>query len=178
MHGAVSSPAATEWLVWVALLDAVTGATDEARRIVTDLTRDGSSAIAMNANWHGAASRRGRRRVGPGRPPRCCTPCSSPTRTCSHSWPVPPRASGRPSTSSAASAWTLGRHEEAEARLRRAVSANDEAGAASRAAFAQLSLGELLHDRGDRDGARDALEQAAARAEAFGMPGAVAKGPR
>ncbi len=176
MHGAVSSPAATEWLVWVALLDASTGAPDEARRIVTDLTRDGSSAIAMNANWHGACVlAEAAAQVGDREAAALLHTVLEPH---AHLFPLLARAAaclGSAEYFVGRLAWTLGRHEEAEARLRRAVSANDEAGAASRAAVAQLSLGELLADRGDRSGARDALEQAAARAEALGMPAVAAR---
>ena len=138
---------------------------------MTDLTRDGSSAIAMNANWHGACVlAEVAAQVGDREAAALLYTVLEPH---AHLFPLLARAAaclGSAEYFVGRLAWTLGRHEEAEARLRRAVSANDEAGAASRAAVAQLSLGELLADRGDRSGARDALEQAAARAEALGMP--------
>ena len=70
---------------------------------------------------------------------------------------------------------TLGQLDEAEARLRRAVAVNDEAaGAATFAAISMLRLGGVLAERGDAPGARDALAETAARAEALAMPALAA----
>ena len=63
----------------------------------------------------------------------------------------------------------LGRHDEAVTRLRRAVAENERAGAAPAAATAQLHLGETLARGGERDEARDVLQEVTARAEALGM---------
>ena len=72
----------------------------------------------------------------------------------------------------------LGRNDEAVARLRRAVAENDRAGAAPYAAAALLRLGETLAQAGERDSARDAMQQAAARADALDMPALVADAGR
>ena len=69
----------------------------------------------------------------------------------------------------------LGRHDEAEARLRRAVAENDRAGAGPAAAVALLRLGETL---GEPEAARDALQQAAQRADALDMPALAADARR
>ena len=59
---------------------------------------------------------------------------------------------------------TLGRTDEAELRLRRAITENLRIGAAPRAAIALSRLGELTGDRAT-------LLEAAARADAFEMHG-------
>jgi tetratricopeptide (TPR) repeat protein len=64
----------------------------------------------------------------------------------------------------------LGRHDEAEARLRRAVAANDRAGAGPHAALALLRLGEALTASGQQESAREPLQQAARRAESLAIP--------
>jgi ATP/maltotriose-dependent transcriptional regulator MalT len=65
---------------------------------------------------------------------------------------------------------TLGRLDEAEGRLRRAVSMNDAAGSPTFAAISMLRLGGVLAERGDASGARDMLAETVARAEALAMP--------
>jgi tetratricopeptide (TPR) repeat protein len=160
-----------EWLVNVALLDAETGALDEARRLVTEFTRDGGSALAMDVNWHAAciladaAVIVGDRDAGAAlyallEPHARLFPLIARAVACigSNEYFV-----GR-------LAALLGRHDEAEARLRRAVAENDRAGAAPYAAVALLRLGELHAAMGEHEPARDALQQAARRAEALGMP--------
>jgi tetratricopeptide (TPR) repeat protein len=72
----------------------------------------------------------------------------------------------------------LGRHDEAEARLRRAVAENERAGAAPHAAVARLRLGETLAHRGEQETARDVLQQAAKRADELDMPALVAHAQR
>jgi tetratricopeptide (TPR) repeat protein len=72
----------------------------------------------------------------------------------------------------------LGRHDEAVARLRRAVAENDRAGAGPHAATALLRLGETLARGGDQEAARDMLQQAAKRAEALDMPALAAEAGR
>jgi len=69
---------------------------------------------------------------------------------------------------------TLGRHDEAASRLRRAVAVNDEAGAGAYAAVATLRLGEALARAGDAEAARDALRDALGRADALGLPAVAA----
>jgi tetratricopeptide (TPR) repeat protein len=64
----------------------------------------------------------------------------------------------------------LGRHDEAEARLRRAVAANDRAGAGPHAARALLRLGEALTAAGQQESAREALQRAARRADSLAIP--------
>ena len=69
---------------------------------------------------------------------------------------------------------TLGRLDEAEARLRRAVAANDAAGCRSFAAISMLRLAGVLAERGDEPGARAALAETAGRADALAMPALAA----
>jgi DNA-binding SARP family transcriptional activator/tetratricopeptide (TPR) repeat protein len=64
----------------------------------------------------------------------------------------------------------VGRIDEAEARLRRAVAINEGAGSPPYAATAMLRLGRVLAERGDAAGARDVLTETVARAEALAMP--------
>jgi tetratricopeptide (TPR) repeat protein len=72
----------------------------------------------------------------------------------------------------------LGRHDEAEARLRRALAENDRAGAGPSAALALLRLGETLSDAGKHESARETLKQAAQRADALDMPALAADAGR
>jgi DNA-binding SARP family transcriptional activator len=69
---------------------------------------------------------------------------------------------------------TLGRLDEAEARLRRAVAVNEAARSPAYAATAMLRLGGVLAERGDAAGARDVLAETVARAEALAMPALAA----
>ncbi len=139
------APAAAEWLVNLALIDAETGALDDARRLVCELAREGGSALAMDANWHGAcvlaeaAVLVADREAGEAlyallEPHAQLFPVIARAVAClgSNEYYV-----GR-------LAGLLGRHDEAVARLRRAVDENDRAGAAPHAAAALLRLGETL----------------------------------
>jgi hypothetical protein len=58
------------------------------------------------------------------------------------------------------------------------VAENDRAGAGPHAAIALLRLGEALTDRGEQGSARDALQQAAERADALYMPALAADARR
>ena len=174
--GAEASPATAGWLASVALLDAETGATEDARRLVSELTRDGCRALAMDTNWHGAcmladaAVRLADRDAG----------AALYTLLEPHAalFPLIARAVGCLGSNEAfvgRLAGLLGRHDEAEARLRRAVAENDRAGAGPAAAVALLRLGETL---GEPEAARDALQQAAQRADALDMPALAADARR
>ena len=167
---AAQSPASAEWLVHLALLDAATGATDSARRLVSELSSDGCSALAMDANWHGACIL-AEAAVAVGDRDAAAALYSLLER---HAplFPVIARAVG--SLGSAEShvgrlAGLLGRHDEAVSRLRRAVAENERAEAGPHVATSLLHLGRTLAGGGEPDAARDALQQAAARAQALGM---------
>ena len=143
--GAAASPATAEWLAYLALLDAETGATEDARRLVSELARDGCRALAMDANWHGAcvladaAVLVGDREAG-----AALYALLEPHAAL---FPLIARAVGCLGSNEAyvgRLAGLLGRHDEAEARLRRAVAENDRAGAGPAAAVALLRLGETL----------------------------------
>jgi DNA-binding SARP family transcriptional activator len=171
VEGSAGSPASTGWLVYAALIDAETGATDEARRLVAELVRDRAGALAVDANWHGAcilaeaAVLVGDREAG-----AALYPIVEPH---ARLFPVVARAVGCLGAAEyyvARLAGLLGRHDEAVARLRRAVAENDRVDAGPYAAVALARLGELLAQAGEHDEARDALQQAVARAEALGMP--------
>jgi DNA-binding SARP family transcriptional activator len=171
LEGGVASPAAAEWLVYIALIDAETGAIEDARRRVSEFAKDGCSALAMDANWHAA-----------------CILADAAVRVADREaaaalygllepharlFPVIARAIaclGSAEHYVGRLAGLLGRHDEAVARLGRAVAENDRVGAAPHAAVALLHLGEALAAGGERDSARDVLQQAAQRAEALDMP--------
>jgi tetratricopeptide (TPR) repeat protein len=176
VEGGASSPAAAEWLVNLALIDAATGATEDARRLVRELSRKG---FAMDANWHGAcvlaeaAVRVADRDAGAAvyallEPHARLFPVIARAVACLGS---AERYLGR-------LAGLLGRHDEAVTRLRRAVAENDRVGAGPYAAAALLHLGEALASSGEHDSARDVLEQAAARADALDMPAVAADARR
>jgi DNA-binding SARP family transcriptional activator/tetratricopeptide (TPR) repeat protein len=177
VEGVATSPAPAEWLMNLAMLDAETGATAEARRRVSELARDG--ALAMDANWHSvcvlgdAAVRVGDREAG--------AALYALLEPHARLFPLIARAVGSLGSNElyvGRLAGLLGRHDEAEARLRRAVAENDRAGAAPHAAVALMRLGEALAARGQHDPARDVLERAAARADALDMPALAAEARR
>jgi tetratricopeptide (TPR) repeat protein len=179
VEGGAASPAAAEWLVWLALLDAETGATEDARRLVSELARDGCRALAMDANWHAAciladaAVHVADREAG--------AALYALLEPHAQLFPLIARAVGCLGSAEyyvGRLAGLLGRHDEAEARLRRAVAENDRAGAGPHAAVALLRLGEALTDRGRQDSARDVLQRAAQRADALDMPALVADARR
>jgi tetratricopeptide (TPR) repeat protein len=178
VEGGMASPAAAEWLVNLALIDAETGATDDARSLISELARDGCSALAMDANWHGAcvlaeaAVLVGDREAG--------AALYALLEPHARLFPVIARAVGSLGSNECyvgRLAGLLGRHDEAEARLRRAIAENDRAGARPQAAVALLRLGEALAARGRPDEARDVLQRAAERADALDIPRAGRRRP-
>jgi DNA-binding SARP family transcriptional activator len=171
VEGGARSPAAAEWLVNLALIDAETGATEDARRLVAELARDGCSALAMNANWHAACILAEAAVLVTDR--EAGAALYGLLEPHAGLFPVIARAVGCLGSAEyhvGRLAGLLGRHDEAEARLRRAVAENDGVGAGPHAALALLRLGETLGDRGQQDSARDVLQRAAERADALDMP--------
>jgi DNA-binding SARP family transcriptional activator/tetratricopeptide (TPR) repeat protein len=178
-QGGTMSPAGPEWLVHLALIDAEKGAMEEARRLVSELARDNCRALTMGANWHGAciladaAVLVGDREAG--------AALYALLEPHARLFPLIARAVaclGSAEYYVGRLAGLLGRHDEAEARLRRAVGDNERAGARPYAAMALLRLGELLAVRGVEGPARDALQQAAALAGALDMAAVVADARR
>jgi tetratricopeptide (TPR) repeat protein len=171
VDGGAASPAAAEWLVYVALIDAETGATEEARRLIGKLARNDCSALAMDANWHGACVLADAAVLVADR--EAGAALYSLLEPHARLFPVVARAVGCLGSNEhyvGRLAGLLGRHDEAVARLRRAVTENDRAGAGPHAAAALLRLGETLTDGGEQESARDVLQQAAKRADALDMP--------
>jgi DNA-binding SARP family transcriptional activator/tetratricopeptide (TPR) repeat protein len=179
VEGAAASPAAAEWLVYLALLDAEAGATEDACRLVSELTRDGCSPLAMNANWHGACILADAAVLVSDR--EAGAALYALLEPHAQLFPIIARAVaclGSAEYYLGRLAGLLGRHDEAEARLRRAVAENERAGAAPHAAVARLRLGETLAHRGEQETARDVLQQAAKRADELDMPALVAHARR
>ena len=174
-----ASPAEAEWLVNLALLDAETGATEEARRLVSELARDDCRALTLNVNWHGAcvlaeaAVHVADREAG--------ASLYGLLEPHAQLFPLIARAVGCLGSNEyyvGRLAGLLGREDEAVVRLRRAVAENDRAGARPHAAVALLRLGETLTRRAEPEPARDVLQQAAQRADALGMPSLAAEAAR
>ncbi|HEV2785986.1 MAG TPA: hypothetical protein VGV67_06335, partial [Solirubrobacteraceae bacterium] len=179
VRGGVASPAAAEWLANVALLDAEAGAVEDARRVVRMLTQDRCSALAMDANWHGACSLAEAAVLVADRDAGAAL--YELLEPHARLFPVLARAIGCFGSAEyflGLLAGLLGRDDEAEFRLRRAVAENDRAGVRPHAATALLRLGEVLAQRGDHGPARDALQQAAGRAQALDMPSLAADAGR
>jgi DNA-binding SARP family transcriptional activator/tetratricopeptide (TPR) repeat protein len=171
-EGGTGTPAEAGWRMHLALTHAQLGATDEARRLVARL---GSEPLPLDANWHAAcvlgeaAVYVGDRDVG--------AALYETLEPHARLFPVLARAVGCLGSNEyyvGLLAGLLGRRDEAVARLRRAIEEDDRAGAGPHAATALLRLGEALAESGEHDQARDALQQAAARADALGMPALVA----
>ena len=179
VRGGVGSLAAAEWLANVALYDAETGAVEDARRVVRELSSDGCRALAMDANWHGACSLAEAAVLVHDR--EAGAALYELLEPHAALFPVIARAVGWLGSAEyfvGRLAGLLGRDEEAEARLRRAVDENERAGAGPHAATALLHLGEALARRGDHAAARDVLQQAAGRAGELEMPAVAARAGR
>ena len=175
--GGAASPAAAEWRVHLALIDAETGATEDARKLVSELARD--DVLAMDANWHGAcilaeaAVHVADRDAG--------AALYGLLEPHARLFPVVARAVGCIGSAEhyvGRLAGLLARHDEAVTRLRHAVAENDRVGAGPYAAASLLRLGEALAASGEHDSARDILEQAVARAETLDMPVVAANAAR
>jgi tetratricopeptide (TPR) repeat protein len=177
VEGGAVSPATAEWLVNVALIDAETGATENARRLVSEFARE--DVLAMDANWHAACILADAAvRVGD---PEAAAALYALLEPHARLFPVIARAVGCFGSAEhyvGRLAGLLGRRDEAVTRLRRAVALNDSAGAGPHAAAALLHLGETLANAGEHDSARDVLQQAAKRADALDMPTLAADAAR
>jgi tetratricopeptide (TPR) repeat protein len=163
----------------LALIDAESGAIEDARRQVAEFGRDGCRALAMDANWHAAcvlaeaAVIVGDREAG--------AALYALLEPHADLFPLIARGVGCFGSNEAyvgRLAGLLGRHDEALARLRRAVAENDRAGAAPHAAVSLLRLGETLARAGDETSARDALRQAVERGSRLDMPKLTADAER
>lgn len=168
--------AGVAWKAGLALLDAQLGDADNARRLVAELTAGGRPPALMNANWHAAGLlAEAVAQLGDRRAAAVLHGLLAPH---AHLFPVVARGVacyGSSEYFTGRLAATLGRLDEAEARLRRAVRANERAGAAPRAVLALASLGEVLVKRRSLADAREALREAAERADALDMPVLVAQ---
>jgi DNA-binding SARP family transcriptional activator len=179
VEGSAASPAAAEWLVYVALIDAETGAIDDARRLVSQLAEDGCRALAMNVNWHAACILAEAAVLAGDR--EAAAALYELLEPHARLFPVIARAVGCLGSAEyyvGRLAGTLGRQDEAVARLRRAVAENDRADAGAHSAVALLRLGETLTQGGEQESARDVLHQAARRADALNIPRLVVDAER
>jgi DNA-binding SARP family transcriptional activator len=176
---ASSPPAGNAWATWLAEIDAHTGETARAHRLVSELSRDGCAALPLDANWHAlcdlaeAAATLGDREAAAGLRARLAPHARL--------FPVVARAVacyGSAEYYLGRLAATLGRHDEAERRLQAALEHNDRIGALPRAALCLVHLADALKQRGDAARARDALAQAARRADALDMPALAATATR
>jgi tetratricopeptide (TPR) repeat protein len=172
LEQADSAPVPEPWLATVAQIDARSGRHDSARHLLERLTAAG---VRMDVNWlqacllADAAADLG----------------DAPAAACLHErlepyadlFPVIARGAGCYCSTElylGRLAGTLGRLDEAEARLRRAVATNDAAGSPTFAAISMLRLAGVLAQRGDAPGARDALTETLSRADALAMPALAA----
>ena len=173
---AASTPAPGAWEVWLAEIDVMRGDAAAGRRLVEDLTRDGCRRLPVDVNWHAlcdlteAIAELGERDAAHAVYEKLAPHA--------HLFPVVARAVacyGSAEYYVGRLAATLGWWDEAEARLRRAVDEDERVGAAPRAALAVLRLGELRAARGDVEGGRDLLAEAAGRARALHVPALAAE---
>lgn len=173
LRQAVSSPVPEPWLAAVAWYDARCGRHDSARELLERLTAGG---ITMNVNWLQACLlAEAAADVGD---PTTAAYLHDRLEPFADHFAVLARGAGCYCSTElylGRVAATLGRLDEAEARLRRAVEVNDAAGSPSFAAIAMLRLGGVLAERGDALGARGVLTETVARAEALAMPALAAE---
>ena len=154
--------------------------TDRARQALRELLADGGAKLPTRPELARAGLRRRDRRDG--RRPRGSRAAVRDARAARPAVP-----GGRPrrrlhrlrsSTPSPGLAHALGRPDEAELRLRRAITENLRIGARPRATIALARLGELLLERGETARARETLREAAAQADELDMPGVARPRPR
>jgi DNA-binding SARP family transcriptional activator len=168
-NSAVPAP----WLAVVAQVDARTGRHDSARELLERLTTAG---VAMDVNWLQACLLADA--AADVHDPAAAAYLRERLEPCADLFAVLARGAGCYCSTElylGRLAATVGRLEEAEARLRRAVAVNDAAGSTTFAAISMLRLGGVLAERGDAAAARDALTETQARAEALAMPALAAE---
>lgn len=169
-QAAAASGEPAPWLAWQAMIDAATGRHDDAQATIDRLASNDFADLPMRANWLAAcelaeavadvgdrpAAAALHRRLAPhanlfaviGRGVGCEN--------------VTEHYLGRLEE-------TLGNHDAAAFRLRRAVTINDRVGAAPYAAWSLACLGRSLAVRGDLSSARKALTESIDRAALLGM---------
>jgi tetratricopeptide (TPR) repeat protein len=161
------------WLAAVAYLDARSGRHKSARELLERLT---SGTVRMDVNWLQACLLA--EAAAEVRDPTAASHLHDRLAPYADHFAVIGRGAGCYCSTElylGRLAGTLGRLDEAEARLRRAVSVNDAAGSPTFAAVSMLRLGGVVAERGDAPGAREVLTEAIARAEALAMPALAAE---
>jgi hypothetical protein len=173
LQQARDSPVPEPWLAAVAWIDVRRGREDSARELVRRLT---AREVAMDVNWlqacllAEAAADLGDRAAAAYLHDRL--------EPYADLFAVLARGAGCYCSTEhylGRLAATVGRLDEAEDRLRRAVATNDAAGSPTFAAVSMLRLGGVLAERGDSAGARAVLGETVARAEALAMPALAAE---
>ena len=180
VEGAAASPAATEWLVNLALLDAETGATEDARRLVAEL---GARRLQRPGDGRQLARRLrpGRRRRARGRPrggrgalraaraARAAVPGHRPCGRMPRLGRVLRRAPRRASSGATTRPWPgcAARWPRTTAPAPGPTPPSPSCASARRSPHG-----------GEQETARDALQQAAKRADALDMPALAADAGR
>jgi DNA-binding SARP family transcriptional activator/tetratricopeptide (TPR) repeat protein len=168
LEHAANSPVPEPWLAVVARIDARRGHYDSARELLGQLT---ASGVAMDVNWLQACLLADvAADVGD---PAAAAYLHDRLEPYADLFAVIARGGGCYCSTElylGRLAATIGRLDEAEARLRRAIVVNEAVGSPPYAAIATLRLGGVLAERGDEAGARDALTETITRAETLGMP--------
>ena len=164
------------WLSYVAYLDAELGDTDRARRALRELVADGGAKLPRGLNWHVLAYiGETAATVGDLEAADLLYTALEPH---ARLFPVVARGGiciGSIQHALARLAHALGRPDEAELRLRRAITENLRIGARPRATIALARLGELLLERGEVERGRETLREAAAQADALDMTGVASR---
>jgi DNA-binding SARP family transcriptional activator len=166
-----ATPARAAWLCWQIRVEVARGEQDHARRVLRELTRDGCAALPMDANWLGACELADVAVTLDDREAAAALHALLEPHARLHA------VVARGATSKHVTehylgrlAFALGRVDEAEGRLRRAVGLDDAAGAAAYATDSVVALGHVLTARGDQAAARAAFEDALHRARHLDMP--------
>ena len=138
------------WLSVVAYLDAVNGNTGAARQALGELVADGGAKLPTGLNWHVLAYVAETATLLRDR--EAAELLYAKLEPNARLFPVVARGGaciGSVQYFIAGLAQTLGRSDEAELRLRRAITENLRIGARPRATIALARLGELLAERGE-----------------------------
>jgi hypothetical protein len=173
------SPAPVGWDTWLAAVEAHAGPHEDAVRRVARLAADGCAALPEDVNWHvvcdlaEAVCALGDRTVAE----------VVRRRLLPHAELYPVVARGVLLYGSAEHhlgrlAAVLGRHDEAAARLRRAVAENERVGAGFRALLSRAELGNALTAAGDGTAAARMLTGVVEEARARGTPGVATAAER
>jgi DNA-binding SARP family transcriptional activator/tetratricopeptide (TPR) repeat protein len=174
-----TSPVPGPYLSSLAIVLAASGRPDRARGIVAELVADDCALLPLNANWLGLCELADA--IGELGEADAAAVVHAKLEPHARRFAVLARGVGCYHATDfylGRCAAAMGRLDEAEARLRRALAAAAETGAHARIPAILLRLGEVLRARGEGARAADVLADAASRASALDIPALAERASR